>query len=401
MMKKQFSDWIKGKQMYGISLLLKGSEDWQVDALELRRKNNQVKLLNKCEGIRSTEDIWVHIPPHSCLSLCISGNGVLLKTITKEQWDNGIDSVLPNVKTEDFVIQRMDMADGRILIALMRRDMLSSILDQFSEHNLWVVDLWLGPICFHSLSSLFEKNSQDILLPGMQIQLLNGKLQKFQKSSVNPDRYYRWGGEDLWGNHLLPYASALSSMAVGNHNQLPSEIEVSSGEYFARNFLIKAGIAALLIIFLSVLVNFFVFDSLRQKQSQLSAQVETGRNLLTKLDLLKEDLKQKNDFLLKSGLNTQSKLSFYADRIAVDLPEGVRLNSMELNPILKKVKKDKEVIYRIGYINVQGETNYPLELNLWIQNLNKEEWVDKVTKQEYLLKQKGAPAVFVMEISVK
>jgi len=401
MMKKQFSDWIKGKQMFGISLQLKGSEDWLVDALELQRKGSEVKLLGKCEGIRNATDIWEQVPAHSSVSLCLNGSGVLLKTINAEHWNDGIDSVLPNVKAEDFIIQKMDMTDGRLLIALMRKDLLTSILKQFSEHKFWVVDLWLGPVCFHSLSSLFEKGNQDILLPGLQVQMQNGKLHRYQKSEVKPENYYYLGGEDLWGNQLLPFASALSSMAVSNHNEIPDEIEELAGEYFARKFLMKAGVAALVLVFMAVLINFFAFDSLRQEQSQLSAQVETGCNLLTKLDALKSDLQQKDDFLLKSGLNTESKLSFYADRIAVDLPEGVRLNSMELNPILKKVKKDKEIIYRTDYINVQGETNYPLELNLWIQNLKKEEWVDKVTKQEYLLKQKGAPAIFVMEISVK
>lgn len=401
MMKKQFSDWIKGKKMYGVSLQLKGGEEWQVDALELERKGGEVRLRSKCEDIRNVENIWEQIPEHSSLSLCLNGSGVLLKTINSEQWNDGIDSVLPNVKAEDFIIQKMDMTDGRILIALMRKDLLASILQQFSDHKLWVVDLWLGSVCFHSLDSLFEKGNQDILLPGLQLKMHHGKLHEYKKSELKPENYYYLGGEALWGNQLLPFASALSSMAVGNHNEIPAEIEKLSGEYFARKFLMKSGVATLAIVFMAVLINFFVFDSLRKEQSQLSTQVETGRNLLTRLDVLKEDLKQKNDFLLKSGLNTQSKLSFYADRIAVDLPEGVRLSSMELNPILKKVKKDKEIQYRTDYINVQGETNYPLELNLWIQKLKKEEWVDKVIKQEYLLKQKGAPAVFVMEISVK
>lgn len=399
-MKEKLKEIIKGNQLFGVSLQLKGAENWQIDKIELRRKRDEIQLTNKGESILSIDDFWDQIPAHSRISLCISGSGVLMKKVNAEQMEQGVEAVLPNVRAEEFVVQQMEMTDGRVLLALMRRDVLASILKEFSDHNLWCVDIFLGPICFQSLASLLPKGDTKLLVPGVELQFLNGKLNGYRKSEEKPQEYYQLGGENLWANQLLPFASGLSSLAIGEKTNLPEEVEILANEFFARQVVIKGGALSLIVIFLSVLINFFFFDSLRKEQSQLSAQVETGRNLLTRLDALKIDFSQKEDFLLKSGLNTQSKLSYYADRLVVELPESVRLQSLEVNPLQKKIRKGKEIKYDVKNVLVQGETNQPMDLNRWIQNLKKEEWVDKVEKQEYFLKQKNKPAEFILEISV-
>ncbi|WP_461630268.1 hypothetical protein [Labilibaculum euxinus] len=400
-MQEKLKEFTKSNQLFGVSLQLKGAENWQADMIELRRKRDDIQLANKGEGIRSIDDFWEQVPAQSRISLCVSGSGVLIKKVNAEQMEQGVEAVLPNVRTEEFVVQQMDMTDGRMLLALMRRDLLASIIKEFSEHNLWIVDIFLGPICFQSLSSLLPEGEAKLLVPGVELQFVNGKLNDYRKSETKPQEYYHLGGENLWANQLLPFASGLSTLVVGESRNLPEEVQVLADEFFARQVVIKGGALSLVVIFLSVLINFFVFDSLRKKQSQLSAQVETGRNLLTRLDALKIDFSQKEDFLLKSGLNTQSRLCFYADRLVVELPESVRLQSMEVNPLQKKIRKGKEIQYNVGNILVQGETDQPMDLNRWIQNLKKEEWVDKVEKQEYFLKQKNEPAEFILEIRVK
>jgi Tfp pilus assembly protein PilN len=400
-MKLNLKEWIKGKQMFGVTLCVEKEDCWFVDVVELYREKNEIKLIDKGDELTSVEILWEKIPKNSPISLSLIGNGILLKTVSADQVENGIEGALPNIRREEFVIQQMEMSRGRCLFALIRKDVLSVILKHFQEHEIWVVDLYLGPVCLQIVSPLFLDEDQLFILSGWKVQFVGGKLEYCQKTEAKPDRYYHIGGEDLWGNQLMPFASALSTMASGNQNESSAEVKELAAEFFARKLLLKGVVAALIFIFITVLINFFVFDSLRQQQSSLFAQVETGRNLLLQLDVLKNDVQQKNNFLLKSGLNAQSKLSFYADRIANDLPQGVRLTSMELNPVENKIKKGKEIKYKSKFILIQGETTYPLDLNLWIRNLKKEEWVRKVSRQEYLLRQKNEPAYFVIEIEVK
>ena len=186
----------------------------------------------------------------------------------------------------------------------------------------------------------------------------------------------------------------------GKSEHAVEEINEIGKEFFAYQSL-KKGIAfALGFIFLIVLLNFFLFDSMRNQKLHLNAQLQTGRSLLLNLEDVQKNVNQKEDFLRQSGLNHQSMLSYYSDRIVVDLPENVSLVSMELNPLKSKIKKGKEINYRVNRIVVEGKTSEPDELNNWIRQLKKQEWVSKVEKQEYFLRNKKQAAEFILEVSI-
>lgn len=400
-MKKRVTEWLFGKQTFGVSLRLQSGEDWEVDLVEIHQSRKELKLIDKGESVRCTEDLWEKLPAHGKISLNLSGTGILIKEVNTEQLEDGIEAILPNVKQEEFVVQNLSLKNGRSLLAMMRRDALASILSEFSKRNIWVIDLYLGPVSLQPIKSLFAEHTNRIQFSGMELQLESGDFTSFKRSEESDSTYYTLAGESLMSKQILPFAAAVASV-VGVHSENHSpEIANLSQEYFARQVLRKGAFTGLIILFLAVLINFFAFDSLRKKQSRLSSQVETGRNLLVKLDELRSNFSQKEEFLKKSGLNTNSRLSFYADRLAADLPERVRLTTMEMNPLMKKIREGKEIYLGNGTILVKGETQYPLELNRWIQTLKSEEWVAELKKQEYFLKQKNKPAEFVIEISVQ
>lgn len=400
-MKKRITEWLFGKQTFGVSLALKPGEDWEVDLVEIQRSRKEIKIVDKGDAIRTTEDLWAKLPAHAKISLNLSGAGILIKEVNTDQLEHGIANILPNVKPEEFIFQTLNLKNDKSVVAMMRKDLLSSIVKEFSQRNIWVVDLCLGPVGMQIIGSLFANNTEQIHLPGMKLGIEEGRFTHFKKSEERYSGYYSVAKEDLQWNQLLPFAAAVSSVATVHTKNQADEIDMLSKEFFARQLIRKGSFLALMLLFLMVLINFVVFDSLRGKQAQLSSQVETGKNLLIKLDALRNNFSQKEDFLKKSGLNKRSRLSFYADRLAADLPAEVRLTLMEINPMIKKIRKGKEINFGSGLIMVKGETMHPLELNRWIQNLKTEKWVAKLEKQEYFLKQKNKPAEFVIEISVQ
>lgn len=400
-MKKQITEWLFGKQTFGVSIRLSAGENWEVDFVEIQRSSKEIKLIDKGDAIRSTEDLWARLPEHGKISLNLSGTGILIKEVNTEQLEDGIETILPNVKQKEFVVQNLSLKNGKSILAMMRRDLLASVLEEFTKRNLWVTDLCLGPVSLKIVEPLFANHTTLIRLSGMELGIEAGEFTCFQRSEEIYSGYYSVAGEDLLSRQLLPFAAAVSSVATIHSKQQTDEVANLSQEYFARQVLKKGGFTALIVLFLIVLLNFVAFDSLRKEQTKFSLQVETGKNLLIKLDELRSNFTQKEDFLKKSGLNKNSQLSFYADRLAADLPVEVRLTSMEINPLMKKIRVGKESRFAANIIMVKGETMHPLQLNRWIQSLKLESWVAKLDKQEYFLKQKNKPAEFVIEISVQ
>lgn len=400
-MQRRITEWLFGKQTFGVALDLKSGEDWQVDLVEIQRSRKEIKIVDKGDTTRTTEDLWAKLPAHAKISLNLLGAGILIKEVSTDQLEHGIANILPNVKPEEFIFQTLNLKSDRSVVAMMRKDLLSSIVKEFSQRNIWVVDLCLGPVGMQIIGTLFADNTKLIHLPGMELGIEEGEFTHFKKSKERYSGYYSVAGENLQSSQLLPFAASVSAVVTIHAKNQTDEIATLTKEFFARQVLRKGSFLALVLLFLVVLINFVAFDSLRGKQAELSSQVETGKNLLIKLDELRNNFSQKEDFLKKSGLNKSSRLSFYADRLAADLPGEVRLTLMEINPMIKKIRKEEEMIFGFELIIVKGETMHPLELNRWIQNLKTEKWVAKLEKQEYFLKQKNKPAEFVIEISVR
>jgi len=393
-------NWIKGNKIIGIHINMKSPDDWDIEAVNLQRKGENISLISKIEKPNNITEFLDSLPSQSSLSLSLTGAGLLIKEVDALQLKNGIESVLPNLRLDDFLIQEMEIGASKALVAILRKDLLQKIIETFQARKFHVSDIYLGPIVFKNLGGLFT-NDKLVTCCGMALSFKNQALIRYTKTNSEANDRFSLAGEVLDSQQVLPFVAGLSTLAISSETHLPEEIISIRKENLARHIIRKASIGFLAIIFFVLLLNFVQFNKYNKLQNQLNAQLSTGKNLLQKRNQLSEEVKQKTDFFIKSGLNAQSRLSFYTDRIASCLPSNLQLTSIELNPLTGKKKKDKEMRFNSGMIRIEGETFYPVAFDAWVQKLKKESWLDSILKQEYFMKEKDKTGFFRVELKLK
>ncbi len=394
-------NWLSGNQIYGVHLHIKSQSDSDCEIFAMKRTINEIIALAEKESGEVSTDQLDAIPANSQISLNLSGHGILVKEVDKAQIEAGFEAILPNGKTDDFVYQQMDIGSSdRVLLCIVRKDFLEKILQDFKKRNLWIIDLYLGPISLKNLLPLLADISI-LILPGMELVLSEKRFESYKRGKGEDLDQYQIGSELLDANRVLPFASAVSTLGFSAVSHFPESIIALRKESSARRLATGLQYAFLCIVFLLLLVNFIRFDDLNKRHIELSAQLGTGKGLLVKMNSLKMELEEKEAFFIKSGLSSQSKLSYYSDRIALHLPSKLYLKNLELNPVQGKMKDGKEVNFRNQVVFISGLTNHPVQFTKWIQKLRKEKWVGDIIQQEYYKKDPSKMGEFKLEIEVK
>lgn len=392
---------VRGNKIFGIHLHVKSQGEYDFESLLVKRKFESISVVsqkgNEADEISSLKQL----PPNSQISLCLSGSGVLVKKVDSVQLEDGLGTVLPNGNLDEFVVQQMELGNtGKALVAIIRKDFLQSIVDEFLDLKLWLVDIYLGPIVLKNLLPLFEENIC-LQLPEMELEISQGEWVSYvKKRNTNWDRY-RIGDELIDSNCVLPFTCGISTLGFGETKHIPELLMQVRSESVSRRIGIGSQLAFLVLVFLILLGNFIRFEAVNEEYSQFSVQLQTGENLIYRMNNLKKEVERKESYYVKSGLDTQSKLSYYSDRIASLLPSDLRLSSLDLNPLQGKIKEGKEMHFANDFIQIDGETNHPVQFNNWIQKLRKEDWVEEISKQEYFKKDQNKAGEFRIEIKIK
>lgn len=394
-------NWLSGNQIYGVHLHLKSQTEYDCEIFAMKRSKKEIIPLSEKEsGLVSTDQLNA-IPTNSQISLCLSGHGILVKEVEKAQIEDGFEAILPNGKTDEFVFQQMDIGRADCaLVCIVRKEFIEKILSDFQKRKLWIVDLYLGPICIKNILPILAGIS-NLKLTQMELEVSEERLLSYKKGKNKSVERYRIGSELLDAKSVLSFATAVSTLSLLGVKHLPELINDLRKESGARRLVTGLQYAFLCIVFLLLLVNFIRFDALNKKHTQLSSQLSTGKGLLVKMNALKSELDEKEAFFIKSGLSSQSKLSYYSDRIALHLPSNLFLRNLELNPVQGKLKDGKEIKFKKQTVSISGSTNRPVQFTKWIQKLKKEKWVASILQQEYYKNDPGKMGEFKLEIEVR
>jgi len=223
---------------------------------------------------------------------------------------------------------------------------------------------------------------------------------EYKKTDISSDLCYQIAGETIPSVFLSPFVSALN-FYIGTEETAYPPVKKNKIDFFAHRFFILGGWSTLIIAFLVLLINSLVFMHYTDMENQLEKQVSNNNQYLIILNKLKEELKQKDQFLLQSGFTEKTRFSFFTDRIASSVPSGIHLSGLSVSPLQSKIKKEKAIEFRKGYISLNGQTPNSIILNDWITVLEKYPWIGKISVIHYLQEQSDNFGEFQIEIELK
>lgn len=401
----------RNRRVIGLEVVLQaeGPDTFRYTLLELEKG---IVSITKKGSVQGLEELQQQLPENVPVVLVISGRGIVHKSLSlpiDAVDDKVIAGIMPSLKPEAFYVQRYEAEDSSV-VSLARRQHIDQLLEKLLACKYPLIAASFGPFVLTHLLTLLEEDTalQDqLILEGYRLELGEYRIRSCRpvvEGEGDGTMEFRLGDERVAASHILTYAAAF-----GNLVSLPSPVSLSmaaiqqaaSERRHQQVFRLFAA-AALAFFFFVLLGNFLLFGWLSERNAALQTQMGENSSSLHQLSLLEQETEEKRQFLTVAGWLNSPKLSFYADRLAASVPEGIRLQELSIHPYKEQASKEqKKDVFDIGTVLVLGSCRDPLVLNRWIRALSAAPWIAKVENQNYLFDEASREGKFAFHVQLK
>lgn len=374
-LKERLQHIIDGSTYQGLEVFSIGdSVHWSF--LKLKRSKGELILLFESTSA-SLDTVLTEVDKNSPLVLVINTSKVLKKQIaheaqgTPEQW---VGQAFPNLDMDSFHFEVMESSGTRI-VSICKTSEMDGMLKILKGHGILPTKVYLG------ISAL--KNSIPYLnLPvvGSNFAIIpdgTGSLHLENRDAMGQGKI-NIHGLTVSEFSLLPFSAILGHIAQdrGISNLVSINMVLDNGFKNRRFFHLglQVGLGTILVL---LLLNFVLFSHYRSKTQDM----DSSSILEMQTEMLKEmrDRVNKKETKLNNMLgSSQSKASYYLDRIAQSLPQSVLLDELVYQPLSKPVQEGKPIEVTKQSLVLSGETADKEAFTQWTDTLEKMDWITQV-----------------------
>lgn len=394
-----------------IELNILPDEVWAYNYIAIKQKDNkQINVIDEKTSIESIENLKEVVSVKNPVCIVVNGKGIISKKILSSQDESDetiIQKVLPNAIPADFYMRIYHTEKNYIFVSLIRRAILENIIRTFTEHKIFVVEAFWGPFVVNAIIPLLGNQEDDLVSGNYKFTTKDNTLTEFSPNDnlQSKNEYFSIGTEKIKASSLISLSGLIYHFFDNdgvNTSGVPIIIDTKK-EYIYSRLFIKTLWTSLIIIFVSLLINFFLFDYYNKERQNLSAKTALFSDLIINQDTLNKELLEKQSLLEKSGFLSSSKISFYADRIAATMTEGLALTKLSIFPAEKIKDENNEedsFEFKSDNISITGTSTGSIYLNEWMKKIKTFEWIKDVTIKSYNQDNYQKPAVFILEIKL-
>ena len=333
--------------------------------------------------VKTIDDLSKKLNRHQHLVLAINNDKVLSKAIENEQDDvlKLVYKAFPNINLDDFYFEILSQKN-RHFITLCRKDYVNSLIEAYSKLKLSIIDISLGNNLIGNISSFLS--DERICSSNSVIKIENSQVTQIKKDNVTI-KDYDINGLTISNLHLLSFSGALQTVLKSSStksNFFAEKEHLITNYKQTRFFNLSLKLGGLFILVL-LLINFFVFNYYFNKVNDLKQISEINQSTKSKIAKLINTVSKKQkmvDDLLRSET---SKSSFYCDIIIHSLPSTILLSEFNYQPLLKRIKPEKNIELKENSIIILGSSNNSEDFSNWIGLLEKKKWINKIDIIEY------------------
>lgn len=379
------------KEVLCVGIFLINRNDWRISLVRTKLQNNEINIVSSVENLKEFKESKDTGGENLPVILHVDGWGVLIKD--KETDNNSI----PMDNKEFFIKEHPNPHGSGCHYSIIRVDLLKSIIDFCTQASLNVTGLFLGPFNVGLLAPFLE-NGKEIRAGKWNLSLNQGSIQSLRAAGIENETNYSIGGESITSG-LLPLYADLVAFYSGDRENNPL-IAKSRNEYVYGRVVKYLVVSSLSVVLLLLLVNFFIWDSLRNQNTELTFEVARNVQLLSELEEKKKELKEKESLVAQYiGTNEKTHYAWYADKLGATLPAGIRLLLMDIRPLNKKLKSGLAIEYKNGLIEVEGDAGNMSQISEWINAIRKENWAKQVELISFHIDNDQAKGYFKLQIN--
>ena len=310
-----------------------------------------------------------------------------------------LNEAYPNLDQQHFYYQ-IYRTSKRSFVSVCRKAHVDSIRKEFSGLGIGFTSVFLGNLCVSILPAYIHEP---------QIQTSTDTI-VFEDSEMQAIQHQAWEGHISYsiGSVSVPSTSILGLSAIlcllagedqisGNTTELDAQLRKNYGEKRLFTRVLSLGLGSLLLF---LILNFLIFSSVYSSWQALQEEVRTY-TVQNQAILKQQQRVAQKEKMVTSILTTGfSKSSFYADQLLSRLPESIRLDSYEYQPLERKVQKDKQVQLALHQIRIEGSSTQKQDFTDWVQSVENLAFVEKTTLRSYGQSPSGIPE-FELQIQLR
>lgn len=390
---------VKGTRAAGIEMQLTGNSYFKANVSIVRKSGSDISLVKSFRRLVSYESVKDVIPASLPVALTIDGKGIIYKKVKYEPGSSLLNYLLPNAQEKDFYVFKYPSTGGMTYLAAIRKDLLNDILNEFKKNGILVVHIDIGPFPVNNiLQSLDYQSHLKISHYRIEGDKLISSIERNTKEYAGFN--YKLGTENLDSLSVISFSTGINHFIRGLDSIELDESRWRYKEYLYGKLIKTAGMLFLSLLFFGLMINYYYFDRFNNQHNHLSFQLSQNKNLIAKIDTLKNELDLKRQFIEKRGYLNATRLSYYSDRIAASVPGSVILSMLEINPSKGKIKPDEEIAFLKNEILIQGTTRKNMVLNAWMRQLKKKTWIHSVRLISYKRKKPDEPGEFKLRVKL-
>ncbi len=381
MFKKLIKNIIQGKLYCAVEHSII-QQKMQINYLFLKKRKSEFIVEKK--GICIVyNDLFKFFKKNQHLFLIINNEQVLTKSIIgKHDSQKAVQIAFPNLNRDDFYYEAYQN-ETNTFISICRKEYVDGIINQYEEANLNVIDFSLGNLTGIQLLSFVDE--KEIHTSNAALSIINNELTNIKRTEEEFLKIYTINDLEVDNNSVLGLGGVLSYYTgqILTQKSFSEKINLLQ-ENFKQKIIFDLGLkASLSFIFILLLFNFLIFSNYRDKINIINSEIEVNENYKGNLLSLKEEVDKKKKIIDEITSSETSKVSLYLDKIGASIPNKISLNQIYYQPLLKNVKKDKEIQYQSQQILINGKSLDGTVFSKWVSSLEQEKWIDKITLVNY------------------
>ena len=327
--------------------------------------------------------------------LTIEGKGVLHKFVETSIDKIKLRNIIPNIKEEDFYVNYTPNEVGT-WVSIIRKDLVSKILEEKGLLIDNIVDLYLGPTGVQWLTEM--SNELPAFVGGSELTYKSNQLESIRKSSGGHLKNRFIFGVDLEFNKHLAFIGALVCFSKRNSNHKnetwsKNNKTLKDKKVFQNS--VKLTLGVLLFVFMGNMVLNQILNSTYNEKAALALK---HSDLVNQAVALQEEEELKREFIQKLGLEVNPQFAVFSDEIGETVPQSIQLSKLIVNPLKKAIRKKKLIEFNNEIIEIGGFCKSSQVCNEWVQELRTLSWIKKIELVEFKFN-KDNIGEFIIEVS--
>lgn len=352
---------------------------------------DSVAEVRYCKAVRSFDHLY-SICKNYPISLCVSGSGIITKRLEENE---DVARALPGLDDNQTIIRSYE-TDNTTWIALAKRNAVEAILNDFAIRGLKVVKLDLSGVSILEhihLMAEFPDECGFHRFKWDEAKLVQYEVD-FSEPKTLPDI-------SVFGKPIEFLVAILVGFSFFGHKNILSVLR-------ARPLLKNYGLfrirwlAAITIsagVFIAAVANFFVGSSIEAKNEIMRSEVQS-ETLFWQSALKETALAEERTALFNQIAKTRIHFSQMLEDIAICVPTGIKLTSLELFPLKKTGSKTEIPEFDKNKIIIIGWTDKVANLNTLHTNLKNLAWVIEAQVVQFGSERGESQSKFIIHITV-